>query len=141
MRAKELDTTAWELPGAAIVSHDVAADGYVFLLTAGYTEDEEGIKHPGSFRLVYTDPQGMMVSQMDLSSVMHKLKEQGLFQLAGISNNQLYRDREGYLYFLTVQSTVLFVLDAQAYQSGGKDALIVTRDIDNRVQLYLDEGN
>ena len=42
------------------------------------------------------------------------------------------------------RSSALFDIvweDADAYLSGGKDVLTVTRDIDNRVQLYLDEGN
>ena len=109
----ELDTTAWEFPDASIVSFDVAEDGYVFLLTADYIEDEEGIKYSGSFKIVYTDSQGAMTSLVDLSSIVQKLQEKGLLQLAGISINQLYRDQEGYLYFLTVQRTVLFVLDAE----------------------------
>ena len=104
----ELDTAKWQLPDAYIQSFDLAEDGYVFLVKTESLSDTDGVELPGSCRIVHTDLQGVLVSQTDLTDV---LRGQDLFQTAWENQADLYRDREGFIYLVMDQYSVLLVLD------------------------------
>lgn len=104
----ELDMSGWQLPDASIQSFDLAEDGYVFLVKTESVSDTDGVELPGVCQIVHTDLQGVLVSQTDLTDM---LKDQELFRTAWANQADLYRDREGFLYLVMDQYSVLLVLD------------------------------
>lgn len=104
----ELDMAEWQLPDASIKSFDLTEDGYVFLVKTESAIDTDSAELSGTCRIVYTDLQGVFVSQTDLTD---RLETQELFQTAWENQVDLYRDQEGFLYLIMDQYSVLLVLD------------------------------
>ena len=104
----ELDPAGWGVPDAFIVSYDLTEDGYVFLVKAGNDAEADNAADQGLCWIVYTDLQGDLVSQLDLTDI---LKGQGLLETAQKNQTVLHRDGDGYLYMVMNLNSLLIVLD------------------------------
>ena len=106
----ELDPADWSLPHTSIEGYDLTEDGYVFLVRKPSVREEDGQMAPGALYTVFTDSQGMLISQRELTDI---LADQGVTERTDADGAALYRDGEGYLYLIMDQGSLLLVMDGE----------------------------